>query len=40
MSIKEIIKTVTVKDVKKTGQAVKKFEGGTSGGQMIMIAFD
>jgi len=40
MSIKEIIKTVTAKDVKKTGQAVKSFEGGSKTSNMIMIAFD
>jgi hypothetical protein len=40
MSIKEMIKKVTAKDIKATTKAVKKFEAGSSTSHLIMIAFD
>jgi hypothetical protein len=40
MSIKQMIKKVSGKDIKASAEAVKRFEGGSSKSQMIMIAFD
>jgi len=40
MSIKDIIKKVTTKEIKSAQKAVKNFEGGSTAGHMIMIAFD
>lgn len=40
MSIKEMIKKVTAKEIKSTTKSVKKFEAGSSNSHMIMIAFD
>lgn len=40
MSIKEMIKRVSAKEIKATTKSVKTFETSSMGGQMIMIAFD
>jgi hypothetical protein len=40
MSIKEMIKKVTAKDIKSTSKAVKEFKAGSATSHLIMIAFD